>query len=131
MAITIRIPNPINISLQAKPIGVAEGKLVETGGWDIIYFTKINQNTKQQEGEIKRVGVCVGVTPGATHYYISIEPDAKAETPEEGDFLFFGKNNKIGVSGVKGYHAVVDMRNTTGSRAELYCVASDITLSSK
>ena len=131
MAITIKLPNPINTSLQAKPISIAVDEHVETGGWDVIYFTRIDQDTKRQKGNVIRLGFCIGVVPGSTHYTVSVEPDNEAQTPNDGDFIFFGKDNRIGMASVKGYHAVVEMKNDSRERAELYCVASEIGLSSK
>ena len=131
MAITITLPNPMNVSLQAKSSNVIDDDFYNSGGWDVIYFIKIDNSTQKQVGDIKRIGICTGIVPGSNSYTIVIEPDSTAESPEEGDYIFFGKDNKIGTAGIKGYHAVVEMKNDSEERAELYCVASEISLSSK
>ena len=64
-------------------------------------------------------------------YVVRVEPDATAQTPDDGDFIFFGKDNEIGTAGVTGYYATVEMKNDSINYAELFAVSSEITLSSK
>tara|TARA_R100000152_G_C6693064_1_gene124225 strand:- start:151 stop:546 length:396 start_codon:yes stop_codon:yes gene_type:complete len=131
MAITITLPYPINVSLQAKPSDVLEEDSINSGGWDVIYFVRIDPVSKKQVGDVYRLGICTSIINGPNNYTISVEPDEKAQTPNTGDYIFFGKENKIGTSGVKGYHAVVELTNDSQLQAELYAVSSEITLSSK
>ena len=131
MAIKITLPNPMNVTLQAKPSNVIDDDFINNGGWDIVYFTRIDNVSKKQVGKIHRIGICTGVVQGTSNYTISVDPDANAQTPVDGDYIFFGKDNRIGTSGVKGYHAVVEMKNDSQNQAELFAVSSEITLSSK
>lgn len=62
---------------------------------------------------------------------VSVEPDATAQTPGPGDFIFFGKDNQIGTAGVTGYYATVEMKNDSIDYSELFAVSSEITQSSK
>ena len=64
-------------------------------------------------------------------YVVEVEVDLDAQTPDDGDFIFFGKENKVNISGVRGYYAEVDMRNDSSSAAKLFSVGSEISKSSK
>ena len=64
-------------------------------------------------------------------YVVTVEPDSTAQTPDSGDFIFFGKDNKIGTAGVVGYFAQVEMKNDSHEYAELFSVSSEVTESSK
>ena len=64
-------------------------------------------------------------------YTVTVEPDATAQTPSSGDFIFFGKDNKVGIAGVTGYHATIEMKNDSIEYAELFSVSSEVTESSK
>ena len=128
--IKLTLPAPINASLQAKPSTVADGLEVDTGAWDVIYFIRIDAKGKQV-GDIYKLGDCISVAPGSTDYVIEVDVDATTQTPTIGDYIFFGKNNKIGTSGVKGYHSVIEMKNDSQDKAELFAVSSEINISSK
>ena len=64
-------------------------------------------------------------------YIIKVDPDATAQSPTSGDFIFFGKDNQIGTAGVTGYYAAIEMKNDSIDYAELFAVSSEITQSSK
>ena len=48
-----------------------------------------------------------------------------------GDFIMFAKDTRINVSGLVGYFAEVTIKNNSKEKAEMYCMASEITPSSK
>jgi len=145
--VKIVLTNPINVSLQAKASTVVDTLVENNGAWDILYFNRIKNGVAN--GDIKRMGKCVEVIPNktivvdadpaiadtevssATTYIVTIEVDATAQTPDAGDFIFFGKENKVNVSGVRGYFAEVEMRNDSTAPAKLFAVGSEITQSSK
>jgi len=138
--VKLALTNPINVSLQAKTATVTSSLTNDNGAWDILYFTRIEAG--KQVGDILRLGKCTLITPNknivaggevdsTTTYIVTIEADAEAQTPDAGDFMFFGKENKINVSGVRGYFAEVEMRNDSTSPAKLFAVGSEITQSSK
>tara|TARA_R100001082_G_scaffold60861_2_gene33846 strand:- start:8063 stop:8464 length:402 start_codon:yes stop_codon:yes gene_type:complete len=129
---TLTLPNPINVSLQAKPTNVANNTTnIDNGAWDIIYFVRIDPITQKQTGDIYRFGKCISLSKGAKHYTIVVDIDAEAQTPNGGDYVFFGKENKINISGVRGYYAEVEMKNDSTSRAELFSVGCEMSPSSK
>ena len=48
-----------------------------------------------------------------------------------GDFIMFAKDSSINISGLVGYFAEVYIKNNSKERAEMYSIASEITVSSK
>ena len=131
------LTNPINASLQAKANNVeASTSNNDSGAWDIVYFTRISGGV--QTGDVYRIGRCTGVTPNqdlagssTDSYVVDVEVDAKAQTPDVSDFIFFGKENKINISGIRGYFAEVEMKNNSTTAAKLFSVGSEIAKSSK
>jgi len=51
--------------------------------------------------------------------------------PGNGDFLMFGKDSSINISGLVGYFAEVYIKNNSTTKAEMFTIASEITPSSK
>lgn len=51
--------------------------------------------------------------------------------PSNGDFLMFGKDCSANISGLIGYFAEVKIKNNSFEKAEIYCLSSEITVSSK
>lgn len=130
-SVSLILKNPINTSLQAKSTGVATNTdNNDSGAWDIIYFVKVAPNGKTI-GSVYKLGECVSITPGIDTYTLTVNVESGVQTPGAGDFIFFGKNNKIGTSGVVGYFTEVEMKNDSLSNAELFAVNSEITQSSK
>jgi hypothetical protein len=131
------LTNPINASLQAKANSVASSTPnSDSGAWDIVYFTRISGGV--QTGDVYRIGKCTAITPNqdlsgfsATSYIVDVEVDTKAQTPDADDFIFFGKENKVNVSGIRGYFAEVEMKNNSTTAAKLFSVGSEIAKSSK
>ena len=90
------LTKPINASLQAKSLSSASNTLnMDSGAWDIIYFTRIDSTTCKQSGDIYRLGKCVGISSDINTYSIIVEADSNAQTPDKNDFIFFGKENKV------------------------------------
>tara|TARA_Y100001938_G_scaffold150774_1_gene243343 strand:+ start:6036 stop:6425 length:390 start_codon:yes stop_codon:yes gene_type:complete len=125
---TLTLPNPINISLQAKSSTIITTS-IDNGAWDIIYFTRLELG--KQVGDIYRLGKCIAISQGPASYTISVDVDSEAQTPDTGDYIFFGKENKVNLSGVRGYYAEVEMKNDSNAAAKLFAVGSEIAKSSK
>ena len=51
--------------------------------------------------------------------------------PPQGAFIMFGKDSSINISGLTGYFAEVEIKNNSKEKAEMYCIASGISPSSK
>jgi len=129
--ITITLPNPVNTSLQAKISATAINTSNEndSGGWDIIYFVKIENG--KQSGNIIQLGECIAVTTGATTYNVVVQTTGTELLPTANDFIFFGKNTQINTSGLLGHQATVKMKTTSGAKKELFAVNSEIFISSE
>ena len=124
--ITITLPNPVNTSLQAKISATAINTSNEndSGGWDIIYFVKIENG--KQSGNIIQLGECIAVTTGATTYNVVVQTTGTELLPTANDFIFFGKDNKINTSSLSGYFAEVETTNDSTASAELFAVSAEI-----
>jgi len=126
----LTLNKPINISLQSKATTIVDGFPTQDGAWDIIYFIRMDGGSST--GDIYRLGKCISIdTSAVSTYKVTVEPDSTAQTPDVYDFIFFGKENQIGTSGIKGYHATVEMKNDSIEYAELFSVSSEVTESSK
>jgi len=117
--------NPINVSLQAKPINVASG--VQGGACDNIYFVTISGG--KQVGNVKLIGECVAIDNSTNT--ITVDYNSGIPLPNTGDYLFFAKNSNINTPGLMGYYAEVEMTNDSTQHAELFAVSSDVSESSK
>ena len=114
--IILKLKQPINASLQSN-----------TG--DIIYFVKMSGG--QATGDIKKLGECIAITKDNEYFNITVSVGNSVETPDPDDYIFFGKNNVVGASGVTGYFAEVEMKSEATDSIELFSVGSDIVESSK
>ena len=130
--IQITLPNPVNVSLQAKTAGIATdtSSHIDTGSWDLVYFANLDADGKQT-GDIVKLGECIAVVEGATTYTVDVQTTGNELLPISGDYIFFGKNTEVENSGLTGYYAEVTMKNDSTQKAELFAVSSQITLSSK
>tara|TARA_R100001244_G_scaffold129525_1_gene101043 strand:- start:16 stop:396 length:381 start_codon:yes stop_codon:yes gene_type:complete len=123
ITLTLTFPEVINVSLQPKPTNVtSDSAHVDLGAWDIIYF-------KNSSGTIILLGDCLSIS--SDRKIITVYADDTTEQPADGDYIFFGKNEGVGMAGVTGYYAEVEMKNETTSEAELFAVSSELFESSK
>ena len=129
--IRITLPLPVNTSLQPKTSTVSDNtsSVADNGAWDIIYFVKILNGV--QSGGVIELGECIAVTKGAATYTVDVETDGNEILPTANDFIFFGKDNKIGTSSLNGYYAEVEMKNDSTASAELFAVSAEVVESSK
>lgn len=84
---------------------------------DVIYYLTTS-------GGVVRYGTCLGLTD----YAITVETESA--DPGNTDYMFFGKDNEINLSGLTGYFAEVEMVNNSTNYAELFSVNSEIFISS-
>ena len=119
--ITIPFANEINASLTAKAYSVSDSR-----AHDLVY------NKTGAAGTITLLGECVGINRVAktvdVEILASMEKDPVVSTK---DVIIFGKNQTIGTSGMTGYSAEVEMKNSSTSYAELFAVSSEVFDSSK
>jgi len=119
--IDITFANKLNTSIQAKPLLDPSSNPII--GHDIVYFVKAG------ETEIREIGKCIAANFETNT--ITVQVVGNIPTPAQNDFVFFGKDTEVGMSGLDGYFAKVKMKNTLTSEAELFAVGSDVVQSSK
>ena len=113
--ITLTFANPVNTSLQA---------LYDTDSRDNVYFKDTADNTHF-------VGECTLISADKKTITVDVGSSTTRQTPGTSDFVFFGKNNKIGSSALLGYYAEVTMKTSNSTEMELFSVGSIISESSK
>ena len=86
---------------------------------DVIYYQDVNGNTN-------RIGPLTSMS-GTT---VTCTVDGDINTLNNGNFLFFVKENEINTSGLLGYYAEIDFTNDSREYAELFAVNSEIFISS-
>ncbi len=86
---------------------------------DVIYYQDVNGNTN-------RIGPLTSMS-GTT---VTCTVDGDVNTLNNGNFLFFVKENEINTSGLLGYYAEIDFTNDSREYAELFAVNSEIFISS-
>ena len=129
--ITLVIRGKMNVSLQAKDTGLNAAE-------DIIYFIRTTGSPNyEQVGEVHRLGECVEIVQqdtGSFRVVVDVGFQTQVQTPTQNDYIFFGKENKVGTSGLLGYYADVVMEypsNVSNNPSELFAVSSEIVPSSK
>jgi len=120
--VVIKINGYLNESLGAKPMNViSTSNKQDVGAFDIIYFQ--NNNTVYKLGEL------IGINYSTNELTVNVENSAKR--PVANDFIFFGKDQELGASGLTGYYAEVKMKNEDANYAELFAVGAEVFESSK
>ena len=82
-------------------------------------------------GNVTLLGECIAVNRSTKTISVEIDRSTPKPVVANGDFIFFGKNQTIGTSGMTGYYAEIEMRNSDTSYAELFAVSSELFESSK
>jgi hypothetical protein len=75
--------------------------------------------------------ILIGPIEAVTSVSIDVDETVGNNTPSANDFIMFAKSNSVNLSGLVGYFAEVTIKNNSTEKAEIYCVASEITPSSK
>ena len=129
---TITFTNEVNASLQAKTATVASGQNTtnygesvanDVGGWDNIYFVQ------DGDTEVVYLGTCTGIS--IDRKTITVTYTGNIRTPVADDFILFAKDTAVNKSGILGYYAEIEMKNSSDGKIELFAVGSEVLLSSK
>lgn len=118
--ITIPFAKSLNVSLHASKAFVAG----EDRAHDQVY-------KKASNGTVTHLGDLVAVNKTAKTIDVSVDASLTKPVVSSGEFIFFGKNQTTGTSGMTGYYAEVEMKNDSTSYAELFAVSSEVFESSK
>lgn len=77
------------------------------------------------------IGSIEAITSNSIDVDETIQAAAPYVVPGPDDFIMFAKDSSVNLSGLVGYFAEVTIKNNSTEKAEMYCVASEITPSSK
>ena len=122
--VVIKINGYLNESLGAKPMNVTgTSNKQDVGAFDVIYFQ--NANT------IYRFGELIDVNYDTNELTVNVDNNVKRPSVADSDFIFFGKDQELGASGLTGYYAEVKMKNEVTDYAELFAVGAEVFESSK
>ena len=113
--ITIPFAKSLNVSLHATKAFVAG----EDRAHDQVY-------KKASNGTVTHLGDLVAVNKTAKTIDVSVDSSLTKPVVSSGEFIFFGKNQTTGTSGMTGYYAEVEMKNDSTSYAELFAVSSEV-----
>jgi len=95
---------------------------------DIIYYATPSGNNINQ-GDIIRLGVCDSINYATS--VIVVDPLYVSTTPDDGDYVFYSKDNRVNTSGIVGYFAECELKNHSTKAAEIFVVGADYVESSK
>ena len=99
---------------------------------DMAYFQTPSPSGGFLEVTPPNVPIFIGPVTAFTETTVTIDDVNPGGTiPQSGDFLMFGKDSSMKLSGIVGYYASVTLKNNSTEKAEMYCLASEITPSSK
>ena len=81
------------------------------------YVTSINNTTSLDDGTQTTTLIC--------------RINTSTPKPTTSDFIFFAKDNKVNLTSLLGYYALVKFKNLSGTKAEMFSAACEINESSK
>jgi len=119
--ITITFTSPINISAQKDDIAYYTGQS-SLGGFQ--HDDAVTNGT----GLIK-MGAIISIAADRLSFVCDISNSTPR--PTSSSFICFVKDTRINLSGLTGYFAEVEFRNTSNRPSEMFAVGSEITGSSK
>ena len=77
------------------------------------------------------VPTLIGSIEAITGTSIDVDETIGNGVPGPDDFIMFAKDTSINLSGLVGYYAEVKINNNSTDKAEMFSIASEITISSK
>tara|TARA_R100000742_G_C4183954_1_gene18156 strand:- start:92 stop:412 length:321 start_codon:yes stop_codon:yes gene_type:complete len=86
---------------------------------DILYYQDVTGTTNR-----------IGPLTSMSDTTVTCTVDGDVSQLNNGNFLFFAKENEINTSGLLGYYAEIDFTNDSRDYAELFAVNSEIFISS-
>jgi|8_EtaG_2_1085327.scaffolds.fasta_scaffold131671_2 hypothetical protein len=112
MAININISNGIN------------NDSLQVG--DVAYYVSVDSSLPIDiGGTVYKIGEIDIVTN------TSITVNSPINTPSNGDFIMFSKDNVVNNTSLVGYYAEVTIENNSDEKAEIFTIGSEVTSSSK
>lgn len=95
---------------------------------DLVYVASILDGGRTSEPEYAEKVVQIGSS------WIKINKNNTTSpiiSTTQNNFILFAKDIRVNESSLKGYYADITLANSSGKRAELFAVSSEVVLSSK
>tara|TARA_R100000664_G_C2716359_1_gene111332 strand:+ start:135 stop:524 length:390 start_codon:yes stop_codon:yes gene_type:complete len=98
---------------------------------DVAGFKNADENDITKIGEITSIDNTTSLDDGTQTTTLICNISTSTTMPTTSDFIFFAKDNKVNLTSLLGYYALVKFKNASGSKAEMFSAACEIHESSK
>jgi hypothetical protein len=137
--VTLSFTHTINVSVQIGDVAYYTPTLpvpLQLPGQDGNWASTTTPHMAGNREDIKMIGpiTSITLTPTGNGQIVCDMPNnlaAQYGPPNIGDFIMFSKDNKANLSSLLGYYCLVQLRNNSTEKSELFTIAADFTESSK
>tara|TARA_R110002012_G_scaffold163302_1_gene325669 strand:+ start:868 stop:1257 length:390 start_codon:yes stop_codon:yes gene_type:complete len=126
VSITIQVSRADYPSLQVGDIA-----FYATPNDDVAGFKNADENDITKIGDITSINNSTSLDDGTQTTTLICNISTSTAIPTMSDFIFFAKDNKVNLTSLLGYYALVKFKNASGSKAEMFSAACEIHESSK
>ena len=126
VSITIQVSRADYPSLQVGDIA-----FYATPNNDVAGFKNADENDITKIGDITSIDNRTSLDDGTQTTTLTCNINTSTAIPTMSDFIFFAKDNKVNLTSLLGYYALVKFKNASGSKAEMFSAACEIHESSK
>ncbi len=126
VSITIQVSRADYPSLQVGDIA-----FYATPNDDVAGFKHADENDITKIGDITSIDNTTSLDDGTQTTTLTCNINTSTAIPTMSDFIFFAKDNKVNLTSLLGYYALVKFKNASGSKAEMFSAACEIYESSK
>ena len=126
VSITIQVSRADYPSLQVGDIA-----FYATPNNDVAGFKNADENDITKIGDITSIDNTTSLDYGTQTTTLICNINTSTTMPTTSDFIFFAKDNKVNLTSLLGYYALVKFKNASGSKAEMFSAACEIHESSK
>ena len=126
VSITIQVSRADYPSLQVGDIA-----FYATPNNDVAGFKNADENDITKIGDITSINNSTSLDDGTQTTTLICNISTSTAIPTMSDFIFFAKDNKVNLTSLLGYYALVKFKNASGSKAEMFSAACEIHESSK
>ena len=126
VSITIQVSRADYPSLQVGDIA-----FYATPNDDVAGFKNADENDITKIGDITNINNSTSLDDGTQTTTLTCNISTSTAMPTMSDFIFFAKDNKVNLTSLLGYYALVKFKNASGTKAEMFSAACEIHESSK
>ena len=121
-AVDVTIVEPDGINLPASYITFSSVPSALSVG-DLLYLSEMSNNNNTDPVPVGKV---TSINGNDVHYDAVILGGVQTQTPVNGNFILYAKDNSVEKSGIIGYFSVVTMTNSSPEMVELFSVGTEI-----